>query len=289
MQSGQVRLAVVMDPIGAIKPAKDTTLAMLLAAQRRGWRVEYLELKDLWLRDGVAWGRSRPVAVRDDNADWYTLGGAADCRLADFDAILMRKDPPFDTEYIYATYILERAEIGGALVVNRPAGSARHEREGLHGLVPGVLRADADHARHARDARLPARARADRLQAAARHGRQVDLRRRDRRQERRRDLRDPDRVRNAVRDRAALHPRDRPDRRLPGDPGGRRTCALRARAHTLGVRSSRQPRRGGEGCRPAARRAGPLARFAASVPRCASAGCCSSGSTSSAATSPRST
>ena len=122
MQSGQVRLAVVMDPIGAIKPAKDTTLAMLLAAERRGWRVEYLELKDLWLRDGVAWGRSRPVAVRDDNADWYTLGGAADCRLADFDAILMRKDPPFDTEYIYATYILERAEIGGALVVNRPQG-----------------------------------------------------------------------------------------------------------------------------------------------------------------------
>ena len=62
MQSGQVRLAVVMDPIGAIKPAKDTTLAMLLAAQRRSWSIEYLELRDLWLRDGEARCRARPVA-----------------------------------------------------------------------------------------------------------------------------------------------------------------------------------------------------------------------------------
>ena len=122
MQSGQVRLAVVMDPIGAIKPAKDTTLAMLLAAQRRGWRVEYLELRDLWLRDGEARGRARPLAVRDDADRWYELGDPVDSRLGDFDVILMRKDPPFDTEYIYATYILERAEIGGALVVNRPEG-----------------------------------------------------------------------------------------------------------------------------------------------------------------------
>ena len=122
MQSGQVRLGVVMDPIGAIKPAKDTTLAMLLAAQRRGWAVEYLELADLWLRDGEARGRARPVEVRDDAADWYSLGASVERRLGDYDAILMRKDPPFDTEYIYATYILERAEIGGALVVNRPQG-----------------------------------------------------------------------------------------------------------------------------------------------------------------------
>ena len=122
MQSGQVRLAVVMDPIGVIKPAKDTTLAMLLAAQRRGWSVEYLELRDLWLRDGEARGRARAVEVRDDGADWYSLGDTVERRLDDYDVILMRKDPPFDTEYIYATYILERAEIGGALVVNRPQG-----------------------------------------------------------------------------------------------------------------------------------------------------------------------
>jgi len=122
MQGGQVRVAVVMDPIAAIKPAKDTTLAMMLAAQRRGWRLEYLELQNLWLRDGEAWGRARPVSVRDDTHDWHTLGDPVDCRLGGFDAILMRKDPPFDTEYIYATYILERAELAGALVVNRPQG-----------------------------------------------------------------------------------------------------------------------------------------------------------------------
>lgn len=122
MTEKRLRVAVVMDPIEGIKPAKDTTLAMMLAAQRRGWELHCLGLGDLWLRDGVAHGRARRVEVRDDPADWYTLGPAATARLGDFDVILMRKDPPFDTEYIYSTYILERAEIAGALVVNRPQG-----------------------------------------------------------------------------------------------------------------------------------------------------------------------
>lgn len=116
------RIAVVMDPIEDIKPRKDTTLAMLLAAQRRGWELHYLELGDIWLRDGVALGRARPLAVRADEADWYTRDEPLVTRLGEFDAILMRKDPPFDTEYIYSTYILERAEAQGALVVNRPQG-----------------------------------------------------------------------------------------------------------------------------------------------------------------------
>jgi len=122
MTEKRLRVAVVMDPIEGIKPAKDTTLAMMLAAQRRGWELHCLGLGDLWLRDGVAHGRARPVEVRDDPEDWYTLGQAATGRLGDFDVILMRKDPPFDTEYIYSTYILERAELAGALVVNRPQG-----------------------------------------------------------------------------------------------------------------------------------------------------------------------
>jgi glutathione synthase len=122
MTDRQLRIAVVMDPIGDIKPAKDTTLAMMLAARRRGWQLSYLELRHMWLRDGVALGRARPVEVRDDPRDWYTLGEAANEPLGAFDAILMRKDPPFDTEYVYATYILERAEAAGALVVNRPQG-----------------------------------------------------------------------------------------------------------------------------------------------------------------------
>jgi glutathione synthase len=122
MAENKIRIAVVMDPIEDIKPAKDTTLAMMLAAERRGWELSYLELRHLWLRDGVAMGRAHPVTVRDDHDDWYTRGEPQVERLGDFDAILMRKDPPFDTEYIYSTYILERAEATGALVVNRPQG-----------------------------------------------------------------------------------------------------------------------------------------------------------------------
>jgi glutathione synthase len=122
MTEPRIRVAVVMDPIEDIKPAKDTTLAMMLAAQARGWELSYLELRHLWLRDGVATGRAHPVAVRDDPYDWFTLGDAQVERLGGFDVVLMRKDPPFDTEYVYSTYILERAEMQGALVVNRPQG-----------------------------------------------------------------------------------------------------------------------------------------------------------------------
>jgi glutathione synthase len=111
-----------MDPIDEIKPAKDTTLAMLLAAQKRGWELWYAEQRDLWLRDGIPSGRVRPVSVRNDLEDWFTLDAAHTRPLADFPVILMRKDPPFDMEYIYTTYILERAEEQGVLVVNRPQG-----------------------------------------------------------------------------------------------------------------------------------------------------------------------
>jgi glutathione synthase len=116
------RLGVVMDPIGAINYAKDSTLAMLLAAQARGIALAYLELRDLSLRDGVAFGRTRPLTVRADPADWFTLGEPRSEPLSALDCILMRKDPPFDTEYIYSTYILERAEGAGVLVANRPQG-----------------------------------------------------------------------------------------------------------------------------------------------------------------------
>ncbi len=122
MSERPLRVAVVMDPIETIKPAKDTTLAMLLAAQRRGWQLSYCELQDLWLRDGVAMARAHPLEVRDDAKHWFTREPHGIHRLSEFDVVLMRKDPPFDTEYIYSTYILERAEEQGALVVNRPRG-----------------------------------------------------------------------------------------------------------------------------------------------------------------------
>ena len=116
------RLGVVMDPIGAISYAKDSTLAMLLAAQARGFALAYLEQRDLLLRDGVAYGRMRALTVKPDPAGWFTLGEPAIEPLSALGCILMRKDPPFDTEYIYSTYILERAEHQGVLVVNRPQG-----------------------------------------------------------------------------------------------------------------------------------------------------------------------
>jgi glutathione synthase len=120
--SKPVRLGVVMDPIAAIHYAKDSTLAMLLAAQARGWALLYMEQRDLALRDGVAYGRLRPLSVKADPTRWFELGEPRLERLGDLDCILMRKDPPFDTEYIYTTYVLERAETQGALVINRPQG-----------------------------------------------------------------------------------------------------------------------------------------------------------------------
>ena len=120
--SSRVSVVVVMDPIESIKPAKDSTLAILLAAQARGWRILYVEQKDLYLRDGVAWGRLAPLQVFDDANAWFARGEAAVARLGDHDAILMRKDPPFDMEYVYSTYILDRARDQGARVFNRPQG-----------------------------------------------------------------------------------------------------------------------------------------------------------------------
>ena len=116
------RLAVLMDPIASIKPRKDSTLAMMLAAQGRGIEVFCFEQRHLWCRDGVAMATLFPVTVRDDASSWFTLGAPLRAPLASVDAVLMRKDPPFDTEYIYTTYLLERAESEGCLIVNRPQG-----------------------------------------------------------------------------------------------------------------------------------------------------------------------
>jgi glutathione synthase len=117
-----VRLGVVMDPIAQIKYAKDSTLAMLLAAQARGFELVYMEQRDLSLRDGKAFARTRALTVAADPVAWYALGEPRTEALETLDCILMRKDPPFDMEYIYTTYVLDRAQEAGVLVVNRPAG-----------------------------------------------------------------------------------------------------------------------------------------------------------------------
>ena len=120
MRDTALKIGIVMDPIGSITPYKDSSLAMLLEAGRRGAEIHYFEQSDLRMVSGKATGRSTRLTVRDDNEDWYTLGDEAEVELGDLDAILMRKDPPFDMEYIYTTYILDRAQEAGALIVNNP-------------------------------------------------------------------------------------------------------------------------------------------------------------------------
>jgi glutathione synthase len=120
MPAKPLRIGMVMDPIESITPYKDSSLAMLLEAQRRGAEIHYFQQGDLKLLDGKAIGRSQRLNVRDDNDDWYEFGAVDSIELGDLDVILMRKDPPFDMEYVYTTYILDRAEAAGALVVNRP-------------------------------------------------------------------------------------------------------------------------------------------------------------------------
>ena len=110
-----------MDPIESIQPAKDSTLAMLLAAQSRGWELIYLQQRDLLVRDGIAYGNGHRLTVADDKVRWFELGDALQDELAALDTVFMRKDPPFDMEYIYTTYILQLAEERGTLVVNSPA------------------------------------------------------------------------------------------------------------------------------------------------------------------------
>lgn len=120
--SARRSLAVLMDPLDSLNPAKDSTIAMLAAAAARGCETWHFGQGDLWVRDGRAIARVAPVEVVDGDGRWYRTGSASERPLAGFDAVLMRKDPPFDMEYIYSTYLLERAEAQGALVVNRPQG-----------------------------------------------------------------------------------------------------------------------------------------------------------------------
>jgi glutathione synthase len=115
------RIGMVMDPLSAIVPTKDSSLAMLLEGQARGHELVCFELNDLRIINGEARGHGKPVQVWDDPRKWFATGEPMDMSLQDLDVILMRKDPPFNMEYVYSTYILERAESAGVLVINRPA------------------------------------------------------------------------------------------------------------------------------------------------------------------------
>lgn len=116
----QIKLGMVMDPIQAIHFKKDSSLAMLLEASRRGYQLYYFEQKDLFVRDGKAFGHSRLLQVFDDPKHWFEFEEQKTIELSDLNVMLMRKDPPFDLEYIYTTYILELAENKGVKVINKP-------------------------------------------------------------------------------------------------------------------------------------------------------------------------
>lgn len=115
-----IKLGIVMDPISQIKIKKDTSFAMLHEAQKRGYQLFYMEMNDLFLLNGEAYATTRTLTVHNDYSHWFDMGDEQTLPLSELDVILMRKDPPFDTEFIYATYILERAEAKGVLVVNKP-------------------------------------------------------------------------------------------------------------------------------------------------------------------------
>lgn len=113
-------VGIVMDPVASLHVKKDSTLAMILAAQRRGWRVHCIEQGDLHLAGGEVRAVTRTLEVDLERTPFWTLGAEETRPLADLDVVLMRKDPPFDMEYVYSTYLLERAEAAGTVVVNRP-------------------------------------------------------------------------------------------------------------------------------------------------------------------------
>jgi len=114
------RTGIVMDPIGDIKTYKDSSFAMLLEAQRRGHTLFYMEPGDLFARDGTVFATMQQLEVRDNETDWFSLTPVGNKPLSELDLLLMRRDPPFDMDYIYATYMLELAESAGVLVINRP-------------------------------------------------------------------------------------------------------------------------------------------------------------------------
>jgi glutathione synthase len=126
----RIRIGVVMDPIASIKINKDSSFAMLLAAQSRGWELLYMEQSDLFMRDGRVFASLRRLTVYDQQDHWFECSEPAEEPLSGLDVILMRKDPPLNMEFIYTTFLLERAESEGVMVVNRPA-ALRNSNEKL--------------------------------------------------------------------------------------------------------------------------------------------------------------
>ncbi len=118
--SKPIIIGIIMDPIEQINIVKDSSWAMILAAQKRGWQVRYMQQADLFTSNGAVYTESQRVELLPDQDPWLQLSAATTHELSECSAILMRKDPPFDLEYIYSTYMLELVEQQGVLIVNKP-------------------------------------------------------------------------------------------------------------------------------------------------------------------------
>lgn len=125
-----MKIGIIMDPITGINTKKDSSLAMLLAAQARNWEIYYMEMNDLYLIGDEPHARMRRLSVMDDIDHWFEFNGETSGLLADLDVVLMRKDPPFDLEYIYVTYLLDHLQQQGKVIVNNPE-SLRNANEKL--------------------------------------------------------------------------------------------------------------------------------------------------------------
>ena len=126
----KLKLGIIMDPIESIKIYKDSSFAMLLAAQQKGWPIYYMQQHDLFLKNDTVYANCQILHLEDNQDHWFDAEDPEIIPLNDLDVILMRKDPPFDMEYIYTTYLLEKVERQGTLIVNKPS-SLRDANEKL--------------------------------------------------------------------------------------------------------------------------------------------------------------
>ncbi len=144
-----IKIGIIMDPIESIKTYKDSTFAMLLEAQKRGWEIHYMQLNDLSLHKDQLLLNTTKLRVKDDTTQWYTFGCQQQINVKHLDVLLMRKDPPFNIAYLNATYLLDHAKAQGVLVANDPQ-ALRNANEKIYTTwfpqccVPSVISSDAN-------------------------------------------------------------------------------------------------------------------------------------------------
>ena len=207
MRCPAMDFAFVLDPLPLLKAYKDSSIAMMRAvAAPRPSRLRDRAAGTCTGATAQRAPRAVPLTLHADDHDWYSAGAAEDRALKDFAAVMMRKDPPFDMEYVYSTYLLEAAEREGARVFNRPRAIRDYNEKFAIAAFRAVHRADARHARCGAHRRVHRRARRRDRQAARRHGRHVGVPRARRRPESQRHRRDRLASRRALGDGAAVHP-----------------------------------------------------------------------------------